>query len=309
MSRAPSFSPDPEGEEVKNMNNITKTKRKEIPPREIRIKVYNKVIELHRKGLTYNEIKDEIEQEYGIRLSISTIGGWLRGEHNPYNGRYIPSLELLEPSEDLAYIIGVVCGDGHAEVKKGNKGRRHFIFLAAKDKEFVEEFAIRVARVLNRPRPNVRVNSRGLYYVQVESKTLCELLKKPIDIEKIRKFVEHCEKCMGMFLRGFFDSEGCISKEGYITLSNTDYELLTYVQRLLNRLGIEATGPRPKRRQGTVFHDPRTEKQYSTNKDVYEIYIRTSSNINFHRHIGFTIRRKQMRLEEYLRRRELLQEN
>jgi hypothetical protein len=36
MSRAPSFCPDPEGEEVKNMNNITKTKKKEITPREIR---------------------------------------------------------------------------------------------------------------------------------------------------------------------------------------------------------------------------------------------------------------------------------
>jgi DNA transposition AAA+ family ATPase len=42
-------------------------------------------------------------------------------------------------------------------------------------------------------------------------------MKKPIDIEKIRRFVEHCERCMAMFLRGFFDSEGSVSKNGYIT--------------------------------------------------------------------------------------------
>jgi hypothetical protein len=39
------------------------------------------------------------------------------------------------------------------------------------------------------------------------------LLKKPIDIEKIRRYVEHCEKCMAMFLRGFFDLEGSVSED------------------------------------------------------------------------------------------------
>jgi len=59
-----------------------------------------------------------IKQEYGISLSKSHISGWVRGVHSPYNGRRIPSPELLEPSEALAYIIGVVCGDGSAWKKR-----------------------------------------------------------------------------------------------------------------------------------------------------------------------------------------------
>jgi hypothetical protein len=47
----------------------------------------------------------------GVRLSKSSISEWLRGIHNPYNGRRIPSLELLKPSEELAYVIGVKVGD------------------------------------------------------------------------------------------------------------------------------------------------------------------------------------------------------
>jgi intein-encoded DNA endonuclease-like protein len=37
-------------------------------------------------------------------------------------------------------------------------------------------------------------------------------------------------------------------------------------------------------------------------KDCYEIYIRSRSNKDFYENIGFTIRRKQIRLEEYIRR-------
>ncbi|MDT7877522.1 MAG: hypothetical protein RQ862_03070, partial [Candidatus Caldarchaeales archaeon] len=43
--------------------------------------------------------------------------------------------------------------------------------------------------------------------------------------------------------------------------------------------------------------------KYTHNKDVYVIYIRVSSNTNFYRYVGFTIRRKQRRLEEYIKRR------
>jgi hypothetical protein len=48
--------------------------------------------------------------------------------------------------------------------------------------------------------------------------------------------------------------------------------------------------------------DPRTGKKYSRNKDEYYIYIQASSNTNFYRYVGSTIRRKQMRLENYVKR-------
>ncbi|MEM4544860.1 MAG: hypothetical protein QXE61_07240 [Nitrososphaerota archaeon] len=45
-----------------------------------------------------------------------------------------------------------------------------------------------------------------------------EVLKKPINIDKIVFFVKHYEECMRSFLRRDFDGEGCITKDVYSLL-------------------------------------------------------------------------------------------
>jgi intein-encoded DNA endonuclease-like protein len=297
MSQAPSFCP--EGEEVKKMDNITKTKRKKIPPRELRIKAYSDVHKLRKRGLSCSEIREEIYRKYGVWIDATTISNWLRGESSPYNGRRIPSLELLKTSEDLGYVIGVILGDGYS----GERSHGHIIGLRAKDKEFVEEFGRCLGNVLGREpiRPKFREDV-GKYYVEAVSRTLYELLRRPIDLKRIKKYVEHCKKCTAAFLRGLFDSEGHVSKRGCIILYNSNYEALAYAQRLLRRFGIESTGPWLHKRKGTTIHDHKTGKHYKANKDCYYLYIRAESLLKFYRNIGFTIRRKQKRLEEYLRR-------
>jgi hypothetical protein len=45
-------------------------------------------------------------------------------------------------------------------------------------------------------------------------------------------------------------------------------------------------------------------KRYTYKKECFQIYIRVGSNINFYEKIGFTIKRKQRRLENCLRRRQ-----
>ena len=279
-------------------------------PREIRIKLYDDVGALRRSGLTYRGIIGEVWRRYRVRLSKSHISYWIRGIHNPHNGRLIPSLELLEPSEALAYIIGAVLGDGYPKIKRRvRKGYRHTIIrFEAIDKEFVEEVASCVAVVLNRPSPKLKIRKgTRKYFIEVESKTLWELLKKPVDLERLRKYIEHCEKCMAAFLRGFADAEGSVSKEGYIRIYNTDSRLLTYAQELLRRFGIESTEPRLQNPKGTLIKiDPITGKIYTTKKDCLYIYILASGNADFYRYIGFTIKRKQERLENYLRRTGML---
>gem|GEM_PF-5677013 len=46
----------------------------------------------------------------------------------------------------------------------------------------------------------------------------------------------------------------------------------------------------------------RGEKHYRYKKEIYYLYIRVKGNMNFYRYIVFAMRRKQERLEEYLRR-------
>jgi len=284
-----------EAQVVSNGKKIQK-----IPPRELRIKMYNDVHKLRKRGLSYTEIRKEIYRKYGIWIDTSTISRWLRGVCTPYNGRRIPSLELLKPSEDLGYVIGVCLGDGYTSENNVLDG--YVIGLQAKDIEFVEKFGRCLGNVLGR-KPIRPRKYAGTYVAEATSKTLYELLKKPVDLKRIKKYVEHCKKCTAAFLRGLFDSEGCIGKDGHIKLYNTNYEVLVYAQRLLWRyFGIESTGPWPHKQKGTTMHDPRTGKLYKTKKDCYYIYIRTETLPNFYRFIGFTIKRKQKRLEEYLRR-------
>jgi intein-encoded DNA endonuclease-like protein len=274
-------------------------------PRELRIKLFDEVNRLRRDGLTYKEIIEEIWRRYGVRLSKSHISYWIHRTHSPYNGRYIPSIELLRPSEELAYVIGVKVGDGYTyKIRRAVKGYSKVIIgLEVKDREFAVEFGRCLAKVLRREpiKPRYR-NDVGKYVVEVRSQTLYELLKKPVDLDRLKPYIEHCERCMAAFLRGFADSEGSVSEDGYITISNTDYELLTYVKELLKRLGIESTGPLPRRLLGKTFCNPMTMKRYRHNKEVYYIYIRVISNTNFYKNIGFTIKTKQRRLENYIRR-------
>jgi intein-encoded DNA endonuclease-like protein len=301
--------PDPEkyeGEEVKKMDNITKTKRRKTPPRELRIKMYNDVHKLRKRGLSYTEIRDEINRKYGVWIDKPTISKWLRGVHSPYNGRRIPSLELLKPSEDLAYVIGMHLGDGSAwEIPCAYKDYREAVIgLEAKDKEFVEESAIRVARVLGCRPPKVYFDvNRDRYYFKIGSRTLYELLKKPINIKKLkklRKYIEHCPKCVAACLRAFFDSEGSVDDNGSIIVVNANYHVLKYVQYLLRKFGITARGPELVHRRGSIMYIE--GRKHRRRRNVYRIYIRPRDALKFHKHIGFTIRRKQQRLEDYLRR-------
>jgi intein-encoded DNA endonuclease-like protein len=281
--------------------------RRKCLPRELRIKLYDEVKKLRRDGLTYVEIIEEIQRRYGVRLYEPNVSRWIHRIHSPYNGRYIPSIEFLRPSEELAYVIGAKVGDGYvARRGRAIKGyNRVTIGLKVKDREFAEEFGRCLAKVLRRRPINPRYRkSLRRYAVEIRSQTLYELLKKPVDLDGLKKYIEHCEGCMAAFLKGFADSEGSVDKRGYIRISNTDYELLTYVKDLLKRLSIESTGPWPKRQQGKTFFDPKKMKRYTYKKECFQIYIRAGSNINFYEKIGFTIKRKQRRLENCLRRRQ-----
>jgi intein-encoded DNA endonuclease-like protein len=265
-----------------------------VAPIELRIKAYNDVLKLRRLPLT--EIRKKIHRKYGIWIDTSTISRWIRGVCTPYNGRRIPSLEFLKPSEDLANVIGVVLGDGTTY----ENGDNYIIRLGAKDKEFVEDFGRRLGNVLGRE-PIRPWKVAGKYIAEARSKTLYELLRKPVDLKRIKPYVEHCPKCAAAFLRGLFDSEGHISERGYITIHNTDYEVLVYAQKLLWRyFGIKATGPWPDKKKGTIIYD--RGKMREVKKDRHYLYIGAESLPKFYRFIGFTIRRKQKRLEEFLRR-------
>ncbi|MEM1944785.1 MAG: hypothetical protein QXX57_03490 [Nitrososphaerota archaeon] len=97
-----------------------------------------------------------------------------------------------------------------------------------------------------------------------------------------------------------------LSKDGRITVYNTDLRLFGYVKHILSSLKIETKGPQLKAKHGTPLTDPRNRKTYYAKKDAYYLYAPSNYQLTFYKQIGFTIRRKQKRLEDYLTRRGLM---
>ncbi|MEM0482131.1 MAG: LAGLIDADG family homing endonuclease [Nitrososphaerota archaeon] len=272
-------------------------------PRDLRIKLYEEVRRLRGQGLSYNKISDSVRKSYGVVLGTGQISQWVRGIHSPYNDARITSIESLKPCRGLAYVIGVVAGDGF--VRRSQRPRKSYhdvhVVLRVKDREFAEEFSRCIATVLKRDPPKPRWEGRR-FVVKVRCKALYQLLRKPLDIERLKPFVENDTECIAAFLRGFFDSEGSVAENGVVTVCNTDLRLLGYVKQLLSSLGIKTTGPHLKSESGTAFRDPRTGKTYKKKKDLYGLYVTAGSRLMFYRLIGFTIERKRQRVENYLTR-------
>jgi len=258
-------------------------------PLELRIKLYDEVHRLRCQGLSYTRIRDCIERQYGIKLSRGQISLWLRKVFTPKR-RIKILLEDVKPSKELACIIGVIAGDGHVRIDE--KYRQYVLRLKCRDFEFAIKFKTCLEMVA---KCKARIILRdGFYDVRGCSWALCNLLKKPLNLEKLQYYVEYCEETIAAFLKGFFDSEGTVDKKGFIYVSNSDLELLNYVKELLLKLNIKAAGPLLLLKNGTLFNI--NGNTYYRKRNVYCLYIRRGSQKRFTKLIGFTIRRKMSRL-------------
>jgi len=236
-------------------------------------------------------------KDCGMYVSVATNGTLITREVAMMLSKTMHrrTVEPMPPPE-LAYVIGVVLGDGYVVSLDYSKR----IGLHAKDEEFVREFARCLAKILQRPVKVRFWKTRGLFMAGACSAALYRLLRKPVHLERLRPYVEHCDDCLASFLGGFFDSEGTVSKAGLISIANTDLEMLRYVRRLLGRLGIEAGEPRLTAPKGTPTYFPRMKKTYKKRRDCFVMWIRRHCNPTYHLRIGFTIKRKRRRLEKYL---------
>jgi len=207
-------------------------------------------------------------------------------------------LDDVKPSRELATIIGTRAGDGYTYIIE--KEHKYVVGLKCKDADYALEFA-RCLEVVTGSKPYIGKQKDGLYVVEGYSKTLYELLKKPLDIKKLRYYIEYNVETMTCFLRAFFDSEGHVdNRRGEIRVLNTDLKTLNYVKELLLELNIQVTGPHLNIKRGTPIYNRMKGKTYYRNKDVYYLYIQADSRGRFAELIGFTIKRKMERLMKAL---------
>ncbi|RLF79430.1 DNA endonuclease [Thermococci archaeon] len=256
--------------------------------------------ELRRKGVNYSQIAERIMNEKGIKISRVTISRWCKGRHNPYNRIKVVN---LEPSPSLAYVTGIYFGDGSVNIHSDHKYR---LRLKVVDKEFAEAFARALKEIGAKPHMGYENNitRSGRWYVESTSKSLYMFLKQPKE-----KLFEVAREYPKEFLRGFFDSEGHVYvdkntfRSAYIAAYNYDLDVLDFSRELLSSLSIHSK-IRVSKRAGTLVII--RGKEYSYKSNLYELRIyRIESVRKFATDIGFTIQRKQKKLNEWLQHRGL----
>jgi intein-encoded DNA endonuclease-like protein len=196
--------------------------------------------------------KEELERLYWDRKlgmhkiateknkSYSTIRYWMRKYRIKRRDRFT-ALKLtpwgskdvnLQPSPELAYILGVLKGDGSVWYNPANRG--YIARLKTSSCVFAQSFANALKQIgLN---PSFRF--KKYWYVDVRSKAIYGWYKN-LSTEKLTSFAE---KFKVDFIRGFYESEGLmwrnINGGYYIGMWNKNLKSLLLVKDLLKELGF-----------------------------------------------------------------------
>lgn len=216
----------------------------------------------------------------------------------------------LKPSPELAYVFGVILGDGSISVTKFNyswRGKMREIInrgitLRCKDKDFAEHFHLCLSKILKNPvhSPYLYEGTR-LWIVSAQSKQLNDFLRsKPFHV---------AEEFPADFIRGFADSDGSgfYYSDKYhrkpfvrISLDNTNLELLEQVKDLLwGKFGIESRIYNVGMKNGFI---KKTGQHIIARHTAYKLFIlKRASVAKFASEIGFNIKRKQDKIEEGMR--------
>jgi len=253
-------------------------------PLDIRVRLWSRVLELAKLSMSYQQIQTEIFESTHIRLSKGSISGWVRGIHNPSGGK---NKFRAVASPELAYVIGVIAGDGNLNVH----GYNYEMLLSVTDHDFAAEFSRCLAKILGKSSLyKVRWSEkRKRWIVQGSSIFLHHFLTG--GWQRLKRYIEHSYRCRASFLRALFDGEGTIDRNR-ISIYNTDLRLLQYIRQLLSKFEIETRNPYVHNLAGSILKDPRTGIFYERRKDCYTLSIGAVGGRQFARHIGFSIQRK-----------------
>src|SRR2546427_3301992 len=272
------------------LNRVSLPIRNEVRARkyllfEFRARLYSRVSELAKLSMSYQKIQTEIFDSTHIWLSKGSISEWVRGNHSPSGGK---NKFQAVASPELAYVIGVIAGDGNLSVH----GYNYEMLLSVTDRDFAEEFSRCLAKILGKPNLyKVRWSEkRKRWIVQGSSILLHGFLSKPW--QHLKNHIEHSSRCRFSFLSALFDGEGSITGRN-LTMTNTDLSLLLYVRKLLAKSGISTSIPRVTHRAGSILKDPHTGRTYKRRKDCYVMSVSSVDLLRFARKVAFSIERKK----------------
>ena len=282
---------------MKSNNLIIRVKHQGKENRPYTLNDYNKVLSLRKGGISYGKIAQK------VNISNATAQLWVKTSRKPrflYAQIKQRKLKSKRLSPELAYIYGVLIGDGHLEKSKLSNR----ITLKVTDKEFAKKFynvlkrwsgfkptwseASRISNHITMYGDLIKCNSY-YYTVRFGSKQAVDFISnnlkcrtKDWDIPKSIKNTKN-RKIIFSFFQGIFDSEGCAVYTPRYNKKRIDINMygkqVRNLQKLLQKIGIESTV---------------TQGQIQKQRGMYVLRILRKESIKlFAKNVGFTIKRKK----------------
>lgn len=191
-----------------------------------------------------------------LNIDKKTARRWLDFHNIPYNPGIGKTRQReaslkhpdLLPSPALAYILGVLLGDGW--IRYSSNGKYHYdIGLAVTDRVFAESFKLALEQIRLNPHIYTYKRHSDVHYVTAPSKLFCDWYKE-LTLKDIEKIIA-TSTMQQEFIRGFYESEGSafISDRvdhrygtNHLTytikINNTNKPRLQLIQRQLQDIGF-----------------------------------------------------------------------
>lgn len=192
----------------------------------------------------------------------------------------LPNVQTISLDADLAYLLGVLTGDGNIE--KGATAPAFVITCVEPEMQrelqrITEKHFGRVPKVAQYPDKAAK-----LRFSQTVGRVCLDLGVKAVNAaEKVvpAAVLRSPREVVIGFLQGLFDADGYVQLDGYVELDSRSVELVGQVQLLLANLGIIASV---------------TEKQV-TGASFWRLFIAGQQACLFHELVGFRLARKRLR--------------
>lgn len=222
---------------------------------------------------TSSEIRNLLSNKTDVWLP--QMIGFPQWQDNPHP----PSVAGVPITRDVAYLIGLLTGDGcmtPAALKKGN------VLFSSNDQSVLDD----LAQIIKTWIPNHTIKRRGQtcdYEIRgVALRNLAVALK--LDCYSHLKtvpdvIIESSKPTVRAYLQGLFDTDGCATGNGQVQLATTSEALARDVQQLLFGFGISAR---------IVFRP----NQF---KGCWTVHLYGANALGFYEDIGFRLARKQDR--------------
>jgi len=247
--------------------------------------IYKEVLRLRAEKIGHKKMFQHLKKKYKFTPSITTIRDWIKRRNNP--------VRKLDTGSNFAYSLMALLGDGGICFNKCS------IQFKTRDEEFATKLADALAKSLKRGKP-YKVSylpKEESFRIALSNRRIYELLREAKnDPEKIYQYLclFPADAC-----RGFFDAEGSVDvKSKFVEASNTSLKLIRIVQKLLQQLGISSKIHEWRRRD---LYFMKNGKMYRRKEIVYRLRICGKEELfRFYKLVGFTLSRKQKRLEALL---------